>query len=102
MITKEEFVELIDWHYKQDTEVDRLCTVFPNFFELEVVDNSFKLVDMVWKICFDTEGHNWISWWLYDCKTSSGKCERTYEDNGKIVSVETVDELWNLVKPCRK
>ena len=98
MITKEEFVEIINWHVIQNKEVDKLCEVFPGAYGATILDNPYKLFDIIWKICFDTEGQEWISWWLYDCKNIlDDTYNRTYEENG-----ETIDDLWKLVKGCRK
>ena len=103
MIGKEEFVKIINWYETQEKETDKLCEIFPNAFEAPVLDNPYKLLDLVFKICFDEEGQDWISWWLYDCKNYvDNTYNRTYIENGKTISVETVDDLWKLVKGCRK
>lgn len=103
MITKEEFTKLITWHEEQDKLVDKLTEIFPNAYESNVIDNSWKVFDLVWKICFDEEGQDWISWWLYDCKSyKDNTYNHTYEENGETISVETIDDLWKLVKGCRK
>lgn len=103
MIGKEEFIKIINWCSVQEEETDKLCKVFPDAFGATILDNPYKLFDLVLKICFDEEGQDWISWWLYDCKSfTDGTYNRTYEENGETISVETVDDLWKLVKGCRK
>lgn len=103
MIGKEQFVEIMNWYTVQEKEVDNLCKIFPNAFEATILDNPYKLLDLIWKICFDEEGQDWISWWLYDSKGFGGTYNRTYKEaDGTTVSVETVDDLWKLVKGCRK
>lgn len=104
MIGKEEFTKLITWHEEQEKEVDKICEIFPNAFEANLIDHSWKAYDLIWKICFDEEGQEWISWWLYDCKSySDNTYNRTYKEaDGTTVSVETIDDLWKLVKGCRK
>ena len=96
MISKEEFIDLINWYEEQEEEVTKLCSIFPTAFESRLIDNPYRLYELTWNICFTTEGKEWVEWWLYDT------CDRQYMNNGEIISVETSDDLWELVKDYRK
>lgn len=103
MISKEEFISLINWHDEQNVRLDELNKVIPDCFSAEIFDSPFKLLNLIFKICFDEEGNEWISWWLYDSfDYAIDKYDRTYEEDGKKINVETVDDLWKLIKGCRK
>ena len=98
MISKEEFTNVINWQIEQNKRLDELVKIIPDCFSADIFDSPFKLFDTILKICFDEEGKEWIDWWLYDCKEG----ERHYVENDKTIDVETLDDLWKLVKGCRK
>lgn len=98
MISKEEFVELIDWHEKQNERLDKLNEIIPDCFSADIFDSPFMLFSKTIRICFDKEGVEWIDWWLYD----SPDDDKSYTENGQTFNVETADDLWKLVKGCRK
>lgn len=103
MISKEEFTKLINWHDEQNARLNELNKIFPDCYSADIFDSPFKLLDTIFRICFDEEGVEWISWWMYDTYNyTTKKYDRSYKEDGKEINVETLDDLWKLVKGCRK
>ena len=104
MIGKEDFVKVINWHVEQEERINRLSDIFSSAFDSDIINSPYIAIDILLNNIFTEDGVGWIEWWLYESYSFSTKTyDRTYEDeNGKTVKVETVDDLWELVKNNRK
>lgn len=99
-MTIKEFTELIEDYQKNRKEIDKICSVFPNFYELKPVDYGNIIFDKLIEAYFKEEGADWIFWWLY---TKDGNPEmKAYDENKKEIPTETVEDLWNIVKEYLK
>ena len=101
MITKEQFIKLITDHRKYNDRLDEIEDVLG--FTLSGCDWAEYgniLFDEVLELLFQEEGVDDISWWLYE------KCGRPdykmWDKNGNEIPTETLDDLWEIVKDCRK
>ena len=102
MITKEEFIDLIlkqqEWSNRID-EVSEALNV-PTLFESDWVEYASFLFDKTLTLLFNEDGIDDIYWWMYE---KSGNPElKIWDENGKEIPTDTVEDLWNLVKDNQK
>lgn len=96
MIGKDEFTELIQSCIEQDQRIDDLRKIFSTSFDDPIMDWGYKIFDMLLNMYFTKEGVNWISYYLWE---NSEKCY--YDENDKRVPLETINDLWNIVREYR-
>lgn len=96
MIGKQEFVDLIQGYYEQNKNVDKLCEIFNNSFDNPIIEWGFRMFDNLINAYFDEIGADWINYYLYE---NPNKCY--YQDNVEI-PLETINDLWKLIKKHRK
>lgn len=96
MIGKDEFKELVRSYYQQEERVDNLCKVFQTAFDNPLIDWGYQMFDRVLDLYFDSEGVDWISYFLYE------NPEKRYYVNEEEKPLVTVDDLWELIKEHRK
>lgn len=102
MITKEEFIDLIlkqqEWSNRID-EVSEALDV-PTLFESDWVEYTSILFDKTLNLLFNENGVDDINWWMYE---KSGNSElKMWDESGKEIPTDTVEDLWNLVKDNQK
>ena len=96
MITEHEFKFLIEDYLKQRKRVNELSNIISGAFESPVIDYGFMLFEKLINLCFTEEGADWVFFYLYE------NMENCYYVDGERISLETTDDLWNLVKKHRK
>lgn len=96
MISKEEFIELIESYQEQDKRIDKLSEIFSTSWSDEIMTWGWEMFEKVIKAYFTKEGVNWIDYYLYE------NPEHCYYDNGEALPLETLDHLWKLVENYRK
>lgn len=96
MIGKEEFIELINSHDEQNKRIELLSKVFTNSFGDPIIDWGFIMFDNLLEAYFDKEGVEWVQYYLYE------NPEHRYYQGGKEYSLNTLDDLWKIVKDNRK
>ncbi len=92
MIGKEEFTKLIKNHQEFESNIDNALKIFPYIFESPLISYAEQLFDKLLDNYFDDDSKDWIFYYLYE---NPEKCY--YQDNKKI-PLETIDNLWTLVK----
>ena len=102
MITKEEFIDLIlkqqEWYNRID-EVSEALNV-PTLFESDWVEYASVLFEKTLDLLFNEDGVDDIDWWMYE---KSGNPEfKMWDESGKEIPTDTVEDLWNLVKNNQK
>ena len=102
MITKEEFIDLIlkqqEWYNRID-EVSEALSV-PTLLESDWVEYASVLFDKTLDLLFNEDGVDDIYWLMYE---KSGNPElKIWDENGKEIPTDTVEDLWNLVKDNQK
>lgn len=103
MITKEEFIQLIENAKNYNKELDRWNDFGIELFELPISELSWKFLDISLSIIFYIDGVDWINWWLFEKPGILGnKPNEAYDKEGKIIPTDTIDDLWELVKDYRK
>lgn len=98
MITKDEFITLIDDYQKWFEQVDKASEVLgiSTLFESNLIDYTSRLFDKTINILFDENGTDDIYWWLYE-KSGSPDLKMWNKEGNEIPS-ETIDDLWEIVK----
>lgn len=102
MITKEEFIDLILKQQKWSDRVDKVSEALnvPTLFESDWVEYASILFDKTLKLLFNGDGIDDIYWWMYE---KSGNPElKMWDESGKEIPTDTVEDLWNLVKDNQK
>ena len=102
MITKEKFIDLIlkqqEWSNRVD-EVSEALNV-PTLFESDWVDYAAVLFDKTLALLFNEDGIDDIYWWMYE--KSENPELKMWDESGKEIPTDTVEDLWNLVKNNQK
>ena len=102
MITKEEFIDLIlkqqEWSNRID-EVSEALNV-PTLFESDWVEYASVLFDKTLTLLFNENGIDDIYWWMYE--KSENPELKMWDESGKEIPTDTVEDLWNLVKDNQK
>lgn len=96
MIEESSFKVLIEGYFKQHDRVDNLDDLMPGVAASEVIDYGFKMFDELINVYFNEFGIDWIYYYLYE------NLEKCYYENGERKPLETLDDLWNLIKEYRK
>ena len=102
MITKEKFIDLILKQQEWSNRVDKVSEVLnvPTLFESDWVEYAAILFDKTLDFLFNEDGVDDIYWWMYE---KSGNPEfKMWNENGKEIPTDTVEDLWNLVKDNQK
>ena len=102
MITKEEFFDLISKHLMWSDRIDEVSEALnvPTLFESDWVEYASSLFDKTINFLFNEEGVDDINWWLYE---KSGNPElKMWDANNNEIPIETIDDLWEIVKNYRK
>ena len=102
MISKEEFIKLISVQKKWDNRLDEVGKILDcSPLDMDWVEYGALLFERVINILFDMEGVDDINWWLYE-KPILSSSTRMWDANGNEIPMETVEDLWNVVKNYRK
>lgn len=96
MISKEKFEEYISKYQKNSDDIDYACGIFPDFFESSFVAFGWYCFRELIKAYFTEEGVDWIDYFLFE------NPEKCYYQNEERIRLETVDDLWEIVKDYRK
>lgn len=97
MITKEQFISIINKYINWDKRIDEVGDVL-NICPLEMdwVEFGAIIFTDFLRVIFTEEGEDTISWWLFERR---GNPEMKMWDNeGNEIPTETVEDLWNIVK----
>lgn len=96
MITKEEFTKLITDFKEWDTQLDKVGEVLGVCpLQMDWVEYGARLFDTTIELLFKTEAVNDINWWLFEKPIL-----KMYGEESN--SIETIEDLWNIVKDYRK
>lgn len=98
MITKEEFVKLIDEHVKHYNMLNKLSDITgdDNIFENNIVKYGLSLFEHTIDKHFNDDGRETIYWWLYEDNIEK---KIYFNDSGKEdIVLKTSEDLWNFVK----
>ena len=98
-INKEMFFKILEDYENQMKRVKSLESAGLNIGESDLVDFGFRMFEEILKTTFNSEGYNWITWWLYE-KRENPKLKAYDEDHDEI-PLETKEDLWIFVKKYR-
>lgn len=102
MITKEKFINLILKQQEWSNRVDEVSEVLnvPTLFESDWVEYASVLFDKTLALLFNEDGIDDIYWWMYE--KSENPELKMWDESGKEIPTDTVEDLWNLVKNNQK
>lgn len=102
MITKEEFIKLIEDKKKWEHRIDEVSEVLRcNPLEMDWVEYGAILFDNVLSLLFEEDGADNINWWIFE-KPSLPPGAGMWDEEGNEIPTETIEDLWNIVKDSRK
>lgn len=100
MITKEEFIELLNDRINWNDKVEQLCELLgSNLWESDIFNYGEILFEKILNLKFNDSGIDIIFWWLYERKYDK---DLNIKIDGKEVPSDTLDDLWEIVKDYRK
>lgn len=103
MITKEQFIKVINLAQSYEEEVDRWVNFGIEIYDMPIHEIHSRLFDILLENVFTIDGVDWINWWLYErISMISKEPLPAYNEDGSIIPTDTVEDLWNLVKDYRK
>lgn len=101
-MTKEGFVRLIENAQNYSKEIDRWSDFGIDLFELPIAELGWTFLHVTLPELFSDEGVDWINWWLFEKEGFGGEPNQAFDENGKVIPTDTIDDLWNLVKNYSK
>lgn len=103
MITKEQFIKIINLAQSYEDEVDKWNDFGIKIYEMPIEEIHGQLFDTLISCLFTVDGVDWISWWLYErISIITKEPLQVYNKDGSIIPTDTVEDLWNLVRGYRK
>lgn len=95
-MNKEQFLEIINLHQKQEERIDRLSEIID--YDSPLVEFGWLMFDAVMREAFNKEQHDWINWWLYErISIISGEELPYWNENGVECYIHTPEELWDFI-----
>lgn len=99
MITFENFKRFIEASELFNTNVDKLYDLKIDIIESELFTSHENLEDVLITSLFKERAVDYINWWLYEREDFNGNISNTLLDyDGNEVEVNSIEELWDLVK----
>lgn len=93
MITKEQFINLIEEYQKLNSDIDKASDALNlNIWESSCAEHAFKLFDQAVDILFTDNAIDIIDSYLYEDKPLS------LTIGGKKYIIDTIEKLWDVVK----
>lgn len=101
MITKEEFINLVNDHKAYNNRLDEVCNILGvGIYEADWIMYANVLFDKTINMLFNEDAVDDINWWLWE---KAGRSDmKMWDSNGKEIPTETIEDLWELVKNNRK
>ena len=101
MISKEEFIKLINDYKKWDDRITQICGLLKvDIFTADWIEYSSVLFEDTISFLFTEEAQEDIFWWLWE---KDGRSDmKMWDADGKEIPTETVEDLWEIVKDNRK
>lgn len=100
ILSREDFHKAIDRLKRCDQFLDKLNDLLYEYkFDNQIYSTGLEdtVVDILEAI-FDDQDTNWISHWVYECDFGeSYKDGDVTENDGTIIPLKTVDDLYNLL-----
>lgn len=99
MITKEAFCKFINTFIEYDTKLDKICKVLNvSLHDCELTEYPGILLDKFLQATFNQNGIDTIYWWLFEKRLNP---ELEFYIDDEEINVDTLDDLWEIVKDKR-
>ena len=97
------FVAMVNAIEKYDAEVERWNDFGIELYELPICELTWELINMYLEEMFNTDGVDWINWYIYERKSIfTGEVLPCWDEEGKEFYVNTPEDLWKLVEQHQK
>lgn len=96
IISKKDFVSIVTDYQKFTDLIDKLYKLGVNLIEGDLHELPCKQFDKLVTLFFDEEGEDWISYYLYE------NPDKRYFVDEEEKKLETLDDLWELIKDHRR
>lgn len=99
MMTKEQFVRMVDAAEAFDEEIERWNDFGIELFELPIGEIPWEMFNCWLDITFNSDGKDWINWYLWERKNVfTGEVLPCWDENDQEFYVNTPEDLWKLVE----
>lgn len=100
IITRTEFISLLQERNEQDNRLDILSSAGINIFGSALIDYGTRMFERLINSYFTEEGADWIFWWLYEKNRNPEM--KAWDENHNEIPMETMEDLWNYVEKYLK
>lgn len=100
IITKDEFIKLLEEHDDQENRVDTLASIGLDIFDSPLLEYGNMMFERLIKAYFTEEGADWVFWWLYEKHGDPDM--KAWDENHNEIPMETMEDLWNYVEQYLK
>lgn len=102
MLNETSFIEMIKTAEALDKEIERWADFGIELYTQPIHDLPWKMFDLWVKSHFDSEGQDWINWYLWErISFNTKEVLPCYHEDGTAFYVNNPEDLWDLVKHHR-
>lgn len=101
MLTKEQFIEIIDQHQNQTSTIKKFEELGFEIWDSSVIEFGFMMFDHLISSNFSTEGVDWINWWIYERPILNINQPLAFNKDCSEIPTETIEDLWDIVEKYR-
>lgn len=102
MITKEQFIEIINLHKEHVERLNGLHDYGFDLWNTDIIEFGLIMFDRCIDTSFNEDGEDWINWWLFERDNEwCSEIGKAWDENGKEIPTETIEDLWNIVEKYR-
>lgn len=96
MISKEDLkqiIELMTSHHDRTQDAYKL-----NIDLIEYNDSLYKVIDILFDNVFLKNQKDFLEWYMYDKDFGRREDLKVWDDNGKEIEVNSIDDFYNTLK----
>lgn len=102
MITKEDFLKIVEINQRNDSNTDLLRTIGIYIIDSPFNEDLYFLTNYILNKEYNKEGLDWISWWLYDLPMIKEKHDSeehfAYNADGTPIILDTPEQLYEFLE----
>lgn len=99
MMTKEQFVRMMNAAEAFDAEIERWDDFGIELFELPIGEIPWEMFNCWLDSNFNSDGIDWINWYLFERRSIfTNEVLPCYDENNNEFYVNTPEDLWKLVE----
>lgn len=99
-MTFEQFNKFINQIKEYNNLIDKFNEIFrASIWESPFVEIPFTWVNTIIESNFSEEGIDLLNWWLFEKDFGNNAYLETYDEKGNIIPSETIEDIWEIIKP---